>query len=171
MADDGSLETELSFYFDVYADLINEIAKYFDEEGFAPDGSEESVDAMLDFFGYTIGVAADVDYLSWGDDYVSAILPDGREMRARVTFEEQPDGRWLYTAESVILPTYDDPDGYSQVQRVYYEEADEAGRRSASKKGALRNGGSGRRRPCRQNGCPSRSGRRSRGSHRRGRRS
>ena len=143
MADDGLLETELSFYFDVYADLINEIAKYFDEEGFAPDGSEESVDAMLEFFGYTIGVAEDVDYQSWGDDYVSAILPDGREMRARVTFEEQPDGRWLYTAESVILPTDGDPDGYSQVQRVYYEEDETADRRSASKKGALRNGGSG----------------------------
>ncbi|MBP5311782.1 MAG: Ig-like domain-containing protein, partial [Clostridia bacterium] len=138
MAEDGSLETEMSFYFDVYADLINEIAKYYNEEGFALDDSEESINAMLDFFGYTIGVAADVDYQSWGDDHVSATLPDGREMRAHVTFELQPDGRWLYVAETVVLPTYDDPEGYSQVQRMYYEE--DANTRTASGRGILLNG-------------------------------
>ena len=138
MAEDGSLETEMSYYFDVYADLINEIAKYYSEEGFTLDDSEESINAMLEFFGYTIGVAADVDYQSWGDDYVSATLPDGREMRARVSFEEQPDGRWLYVAESAILPTYDDPDGYSQVQRTYYEKDNAANAKLSLRKGALR---------------------------------
>ena len=142
MAEDGSLETEMSFYFDVYADLINEISKYYKEEGFTLDNSEESINEMLEFFGYTIGTAADVDYQSWGYDYVSAYLPDGREMRARVTFEEQKDGGWLYTAETVILPTYDDPDGYSQVQRVYYETGDAP------------NGGSPKPYSMRRNGLP-----------------
>ncbi|MCR5099459.1 MAG: InlB B-repeat-containing protein [Lachnospiraceae bacterium] len=68
------------------------------------------------YCGYSFGKATEVDYNSWGNDYKSAILADGREMRVRAVYTENGN---RFTSWAVIIPTENDPDGTLIKQDIY----------------------------------------------------
>ena len=132
---DGTLESERSAYLADYEELLSEYAKMLGVDDFILDGSEESAERMREIFGIRIGVAGDVDYESWGTDYASATLPDGREMRARSDVEKMSDGRWLYTSEAVVLPGSEDDPGYSQIHQIYFSDTETSKPKGISTRG------------------------------------
>ena len=115
--------------FDLWKELLYEITKEYyknadDFDWDSLDGSPESIEALYAFFGYTIGTAADVDYESWEEgDYISETADDGRVVLYREYFTEE-DGENYYNEYIVILPTDEDPDGWSQTHRVDLGPAD-----------------------------------------------
>ncbi len=109
--------------FDTWKELLYELtAEYYenadDFDWDSLDGSPESIAAIYEFFGYTTGTAADVDYESWEEgDYVSDVTEDGRTFLYREEFTTVLN-RYYYTEIMVVLPTEDDPDGFSQTHTV-----------------------------------------------------
>ena len=109
--------------FDTWKELLYELtAEYYenadDFDWDSLDGSPESIAAIYEFFGYTTGTAADVDYESWEEgDYVSDVTEDGRTFLYREEFTTVLN-RYRYTEIMVVLPTEDDPDGFSQTHTV-----------------------------------------------------
>ena len=134
-----ALAEQRQYEFDVWKDLLYEIVTLyyenpddFDWDSF--DGSAESMAALRGFFGYTDGVAADVDYGSWQEGgFQTGTTADGRTILRREAFTVEDGENW-YNAWTVLLPTGDDPDGWSRTQRV------DLGPAGARKRSARRGG-------------------------------
>ncbi|MCR5451518.1 MAG: leucine-rich repeat protein [Lachnospiraceae bacterium] len=111
------IRTELRMEMDACAEVFKELEP-FGEIDFPIDGSEESMEKLLEYCGYSFGKATDpgVNYESWGNDYKKAILADGREMRVRAEYTENGN---RFTSWAVILPTELDPDGALIKQDIY----------------------------------------------------
>lgn len=132
---DGATDEEMAEIiqeeFDVWKELLYGItAEYYenadDFDWDSLDGSEESIEALYAFFGYTFGTAADAGYENWKEgEYVSDTTDEGVTVLYREDFTVE-DGRYYYTAITVVLPTDEDPDGFSRTHRVDLGPAEEA---------------------------------------------
>lgn len=80
------------------------------------DNSEESLEALKAHFGIYEGKASDVDYESWPEGSYSESTADGRTCRATETSYIDDNGHLIMIWYSVMLPTDEDPDGYSYTQ-------------------------------------------------------
>ncbi len=80
------------------------------------DNSEESLEALKAHFGIYEGKASDVDYESWPEGSYSESTADGRTCRATETSYIDDNGHLIMIWYSVMLPTDEEPDGYSYTQ-------------------------------------------------------
>ncbi len=81
------------------------------------DNSEESMEALKAHFGIYEGKASDVDYNSWAaGSYSESTDENGRVYRATETSYIDDNGHLIMIWYSVMLPTDEDPDGYSYTQ-------------------------------------------------------
>lgn len=119
------IEESLNFIYDVYTEYFRSMQSVYGElpDGWVFDGSQESIDALYKYLGYTFGTAADVDYESW-EDYATVFMADGSECRSTAEFTHGDDGNFYYTSYSVVLPKNDEDEGWSQIRRVEIIEDD-----------------------------------------------
>ncbi len=110
---------------DAYDEFFRSMQDVYGElpDGWVFDGSQESVDALYKYLGYTFGTAADVDYESW-EDYSTVYLADGSECRSKVEYIHGDDDHFYFTSWAVILPKNDEDEGWSQIRRVEIVEED-----------------------------------------------
>ena len=124
-AGEEQIRDSYNYLYDVFTEYFRSMQDVYGElpDGWIFDGSQESIDTLYKYLGYTFGTAADVDYESW-DDYSTVITADGSECRNRTEYVYGNDGILYYTSWSVILPKDDEDEGWSQIRRVEIIEGD-----------------------------------------------
>ena len=124
-AGEEQIRDSYNYLYDVFTEYFRSMQDVYGElpDGWIFDGSQESIDTLYKYLGYTFGTAADVDYESW-DDYSTVITADGSECRNRTEYIHGGDGHLYYTSWSVILPKNDEDEGWSQIRRVEIIESD-----------------------------------------------
>ena len=105
---------------DIYLDGAAEFDSFLEGEDFdysTFDCSEESLKALKDHFGIHEGVYADIDESVWAEgDYTEATDENGRKIRALQTAEMDDNNHLIMKWYSAVLPTDEDPLGYSCIQ-------------------------------------------------------
>lgn len=108
---------EQQYVFDSVIEAFEEYGAFIKNDNFdysSLDMSEESIEALLNHFGIYEGVAADVDYQNWAaGTYIVSSDTNGRTIWTKEEDTLLANGDMQMVSYSVMLPTADDPDGYS----------------------------------------------------------
>ncbi|MCR5337783.1 MAG: hypothetical protein K6E75_04420, partial [Lachnospiraceae bacterium] len=105
---------------DAYLEGASEFDSFLEGDDFdysTFDGSEESLKELKEHFGIREGTYADIPEEVWADgDFTETTDQTGRKLRALQTAEIDENNHLILLWYSAVLPTEDDPEGYSYIQ-------------------------------------------------------